>query len=107
MDEANRCAGLTGTSERHNLTAVQDPRVLVQSAVFTTRGAAPARTLLDILAETGLRHPNAAAVDDGTTTLSYRALAAEVDRLRESLAGRGIGVGDRVGVRAPLSSRLT
>jgi len=83
------------------LTAVQDPRVLVQSAVFTTRGAAPARTLLDILAETELTHPGAAAVDDGATTLSYRALATEVDRLRATLAGHGIGVGDRVGVRAP------
>ncbi|GAA3440401.1 hypothetical protein GCM10018954_100250 [Kutzneria kofuensis] len=83
------------------MTAVQDPRVLVENAVFTTRGAAKARTLLDILGETALRHPTAAAVDDGTTTLSYRALAAEVDRLRETLTGHGIGVGDRVGVRAP------
>ncbi|MEV6604447.1 Pls/PosA family non-ribosomal peptide synthetase [Kutzneria sp. NPDC051319] len=69
--------------------------------MFTTRGAAKARTLLDVLAETTLRHPAAAAVDDGETTLSYRALATEVDRLREVLAGHGIGVGDRVGVRAP------
>jgi non-ribosomal peptide synthetase-like protein len=83
------------------LTAVQDPRVLVENAVFTTRGAAPARTLLDLFAETARQHPAAAAVDDGETTLSYRALATEVDRLRETLAGHGIGVGDRVGVRAP------
>ena len=83
------------------MTAVQDLRIAVQGAVFSTRGAAPARTLLDVLAETARQHPAAAAVDDGATTLSYRALATEVDRLRETLAGHGIGVGDRVGVRAP------
>ncbi|MFC0543302.1 Pls/PosA family non-ribosomal peptide synthetase [Kutzneria chonburiensis] len=69
--------------------------------MFTTRGEAPARTLLDVVGETARQHPAAAAVDDGETTLSYRALATEVDRLRGTLAGHGIGVGDRVGVRAP------
>ena len=107
MDEAKPVRRATGTSERLELTAVQDLTVLVENAVFTTRGAAPARTLLDVFAETARLHPAAAAVDDGTTTLSYRALATEVDRLRETLAGHGIGVGDRVGVRAPSDRKST
>lgn len=70
-------------------------------AVFSGNGPAPERTLLDILAETTRRHPNGAAVDDGSTALNYRALAAETEALRLRLAALGIGVGDRVGIRAP------
>src|ERR1700742_3581736 len=39
------------------------------------RAAAP-RTLLDILRETTLRHPEASALDDGRGALSYRELMA-------------------------------
>ncbi|GGL08043.1 Pls/PosA family non-ribosomal peptide synthetase [Mangrovihabitans endophyticus] len=68
-------------------------------AIFRS-GAAPARrTLLDIFRETTNAHPTACAIDDGSSTLTYRQLAAEVDRLRRTLAGHGIGAGDRVGVR--------
>src|SRR5919198_974975 len=68
-------------------------------ALFSS-GTAPApRTLLDILAETALLHPDAAAIDDGTAVLSYRELIGEVEAVRRALASRGIGVGDRVGVR--------
>ncbi|MEU3463909.1 Pls/PosA family non-ribosomal peptide synthetase [Streptomyces sp. NPDC006733] len=70
-------------------------------AVFSANGPAPERTLLDILAETTRRHPNGAAVDDGSTALNYRALAAEAEALRLRLAAAGIGAGDRVGVRVP------
>jgi amino acid adenylation domain-containing protein len=70
-------------------------------AVFSAQAAAPPRTLLDILRQTARRHPNAPAVDDGTTVLGYRALEAEVDALRRRLAEAGVGVGDRVGVRVP------
>ena len=37
--------------------------------------AAPARTLVDVLAETVGRHPDAPAIDDGTAAFSYRELA--------------------------------
>ncbi|MBL8927687.1 MAG: amino acid adenylation domain-containing protein [Pseudonocardia sp.] len=57
------------------------------------------RTLLDVLAETAARHPDEAAVDAGGTVLTYRGLADEIDAVRRRLAGAGIGVGDRVGVR--------
>jgi non-ribosomal peptide synthetase-like protein len=70
--------------------------------VLTGAGGAPApRTLVDILAETVRAHPAAAAIDDGTTKLTYRTLASEVDRVRQSLSQAGIGVGDRVGIRVP------
>ncbi|TNC26555.1 Pls/PosA family non-ribosomal peptide synthetase [Amycolatopsis alkalitolerans] len=68
-------------------------------ALFWTGISASVRTLLDIFAETTARHPGAAAIDDGTQVLSYRRLAEEVEALRRRLAGFGVGVGDRVGVR--------
>ncbi|MFD8072585.1 Pls/PosA family non-ribosomal peptide synthetase [Streptomyces sp. NPDC059718] len=70
-------------------------------ALFRAGDAAPVRTLLGVLAATARAHPTAPAVDDGTTTLSYRALAAATERLRRRLAEAGIGAGDRVGVRVP------
>ncbi|MEU4096964.1 Pls/PosA family non-ribosomal peptide synthetase [Streptomyces sp. NPDC026673] len=70
-------------------------------ALFRAAQAAPERTLLGILAATARAHPTAPAVDDGTTTLGYRALAAATERLRRRLADAGIGAGDRVGIRVP------
>lgn len=70
-------------------------------ALFPGRGTHAERTLMDVLGATARRHPNAPAVDDGTSALSYRALLAEVERVRRRLAGAGIGVGDRVGIRVP------
>ena len=68
-------------------------------AVYPVAPAPVRRTLLDVLAETMAQHPDEAAVDAGGTVLSYRRLAEEVDVVRRRLADRGIGVGDRVGVR--------
>jgi non-ribosomal peptide synthetase-like protein len=68
-------------------------------AVFRSAAASRGRTLIDVLAATSARHPLAAAIDDGTAPLTYHALGVEVDALRRRLADRGIGVGDRVGVR--------
>ncbi|MCX4818598.1 amino acid adenylation domain-containing protein [Streptomyces sp. NBC_01142] len=70
-------------------------------ALFTAAGAAPERTLLDILDETARRHPDAPAVHDGSGPLTYHALLAEIEMLRLELAAAGIGVGDRVGIRVP------
>ncbi|WP_307867702.1 Pls/PosA family non-ribosomal peptide synthetase [Umezawaea beigongshangensis] len=70
-------------------------------AVFPVRPAPAERTLLDVLDDTAHHFPNALALDDGVTPLTYRALLREVDGLRRSLAALGVGVGDRVGVRAP------
>ena len=88
------------------MTVVVEPRTPTRRApaVFTAGDAAPERTLLDILTATAHRHPAAPAIDDGTTALTYRALLAEVALTRKSLAAKGIGRGDRVGVRVPSGS---
>ncbi|MEU5160656.1 Pls/PosA family non-ribosomal peptide synthetase [Streptomyces sp. NPDC020875] len=80
-------------------TAVADRDA--RAAVFTGRAAAPERTLVDVLAATARRHPDALALDDGVAPLTYRALLAEVAGVRRELLGRGVGRGARVGVRVP------
>ncbi|MGW5429131.1 Pls/PosA family non-ribosomal peptide synthetase [Streptomyces sp. NPDC004059] len=70
-------------------------------ARFSAGPAASPRTLVDVFDATVRSHPDEPALDDGTTCLTYRALAAEVERLRQRLAGAGVGLGDRVGVRVP------
>ncbi|HEV2639343.1 MAG TPA: Pls/PosA family non-ribosomal peptide synthetase [Actinocrinis sp.] len=80
------------------------PTLVANPALFPGRPAAAPRTLVDILDATTRRHPHEAALDDGTTSLTYQALAAEVDSLRRRLNAVGVGVGDRVGVRVPSGS---
>ena len=63
--------------------------------------AAPARTLVDILAETTARHPDAPALDDTLTVLSYTQLTEQATRIAADLAAAGVRRGDRVGVRVP------
>ncbi|MCG5440990.1 Pls/PosA family non-ribosomal peptide synthetase [Micromonospora foliorum] len=71
----------------------------VTPAVFRSPSAPARRTLVDILDDSVRTHPEAPALDNGATALTYRDLADEVEAVRRSLAGHGIGVGDRVGVR--------
>ncbi|MFG1919037.1 Pls/PosA family non-ribosomal peptide synthetase [Micromonospora sp. NPDC048898] len=68
-------------------------------AVFPSSPAAARRTLVEILDDSVRAHAEALALDNGVTALTYRDLADEVEAVRRSLAGHGIGVGDRVGVR--------
>ncbi|WP_116199361.1 Pls/PosA family non-ribosomal peptide synthetase [Amycolatopsis circi] len=68
-------------------------------ALFETAAPAAERTLLDILAATAEKHPNAAALDDGTGPLSYRRLTEEIDAYARKLREHGVGLGDRVGIR--------
>ncbi|MCR6489955.1 amino acid adenylation domain-containing protein [Amycolatopsis sp. OK19-0408] len=68
-------------------------------ALFWSGLGASERTLLDIVATTAERHPNAAAIDDGTTVLTYRRLLEEIDAYGRRLRGYGVGLGDRVGIR--------
>lgn len=67
--------------------------------------AAPARTLVDILAATARTHPDAPAIDDGDAVLSYAELLAEIETGVARLAAAGVRAGDRVGVRMPSGSR--
>jgi non-ribosomal peptide synthetase-like protein len=79
--------------------------LLTGTARYGSQAAAPpARTLLDILAETAARHPEAPALDDGVRQLDYRELHAEITDLAERFGQAGVGRGDRVGVRIPSGS---
>src|SRR4051812_45851528 len=83
----------TGSAAEITLAPVAD------RALFWSGVGAPERTLLDVLAATAERHPNAAAIDDGTTTLTYRRLLDEIDVYGRRLRSYGVGLGDRVGIR--------
>ncbi|MER8224430.1 Pls/PosA family non-ribosomal peptide synthetase [Streptomyces sp. NPDC094143] len=71
------------------------------TARFPGGPAASPRTLVDVFEASVRSYPDEPALDDGTTCLTYRALAADVERLRRRLASAGVGLGDRVGVRVP------
>ncbi|MFE0517031.1 amino acid adenylation domain-containing protein, partial [Streptomyces sp. NPDC058964] len=71
------------------------------TARFSAGPGASPRTLMDVLDATVRSYPDEFALDDGTTRLTYRTLAVEVERLRRRLADAGVGLGDRVGVRVP------
>ncbi|WP_159501349.1 Pls/PosA family non-ribosomal peptide synthetase [Microbacterium sp. 18062] len=75
-------------------------------AALDRRADAPApRTLLDILRDTAMRHPEASAIDDGSDALSYRELMAHVSRTAARLHEAGVRRGDRVGVRMPSGAK--
>ncbi|WP_193046657.1 Pls/PosA family non-ribosomal peptide synthetase [Mycolicibacterium baixiangningiae] len=63
--------------------------------------AAAPRTLVDILYDTAARFPDAPAIDDGAVQLTYAELIADIEDSVEWLAARGIGRGDRIGIRMP------
>ncbi|MFF7546880.1 Pls/PosA family non-ribosomal peptide synthetase [Streptomyces canus] len=71
------------------------------TARFSGGPAASPRTLVDVFDASVRSYPDELALDDGTTRLTYRALAVEVERLRLRLAEAGVGLGDRVGIRVP------
>ncbi len=74
-----------------------------EAANVFSRGAyaAPARTLVDVLAKTVEQHTDATAIDDGNAALTYGQLAGAVRRTADKLAARGVAAGDRVGIRIP------
>jgi non-ribosomal peptide synthetase-like protein len=71
-------------------------------AHFLLSGQAPApRTLVDVLYDTAARYPDAAAIDDGEVQLTYSEVIADIESGVGWLGERGIGRGDRVGIRMP------
>ncbi|MCO8271686.1 AMP-binding protein [Actinoplanes sp. TRM 88003] len=68
-------------------------------ALFRSWSAPLRRTLVDIFDATVQAHPGGRAIDAGGTALTYRELADEVEKLRVTLSGHGLGVGDRIGIR--------
>src|SRR6478736_8821731 len=75
------------------------PAQYVQSAY-----APEPRTLVDILYDTAGRYPDAAAIDDGLVQLTYSELVSDIEDSVAWLAARGIGRGDRIGIRMPSGS---
>ncbi|MBB5749282.1 Pls/PosA family non-ribosomal peptide synthetase [Micrococcus sp. TA1] len=63
--------------------------------------APPVRTLVDVLVSTAEQHPEAPALDDGETVLSYAELLDEVKATGRALHEAGLGAGDRIGIRIP------
>ncbi|GAB3937159.1 non-ribosomal peptide synthetase [Kribbella albertanoniae] len=61
--------------------------------------APSARTLVDVLSETATKYADEPALDDGSVSLSYRELMAQVEKFAARLTAAGVGPGDRVGVR--------
>ena len=76
-----------------------------QALLDRSADAPPARTLLDVLRATTVRHPEASAIDDGSGALSYRELMARVGATAARLHEAGVRRGDRVGVRMPSGSK--
>lgn len=62
------------------------------------------RTLIDILYDTAARYPDAPALDDGAVQLTYAELISDIEESVEWLSARGIGRGDRIGIRMPSGS---
>lgn len=65
-------------------------------------GDAPApRTLVDILRATIEANPDAPAVDNGTSVLTYGEFAEAAEEISDALRAAGVERGDRVGIRIP------
>ncbi|MDT5134786.1 MAG: hypothetical protein QOE41_4097, partial [Mycobacterium sp.] len=62
------------------------------------------RTLVDILYDTADRYPDAPALDDGSVQLTYSEMVSDIEESVAWLAVRGIGRGDRIGIRMPSGS---
>ena len=78
------------------------PRVPTQ--YLLSNHAPSPRTLVDILHDTAARYPDAAAIDDGTVQLTYSEVIGDIRAGSRWLSARGIGRGDRVGIRMPSGS---
>lgn len=69
------------------------------SHLLRSTQAPPVRTLVDILRQTALEAPDASALDNGSHVLTYQEFCEASDEFASALRERGVGRGDRVGVR--------
>ena len=76
----------------------------VPTQFLRSASAPPERTLVDILRHTATTHPEAAAIDDGTTVITYSELVDTLDAAVADLYEQGIRRGDRIGIRLPSGS---
>ena len=91
-----RCALKPGSVLSTVVPALQVPTQYLRGS-----SAPPPRTLIDILHETAARYPDAPAIDDGAVVLTYGELIEDIDASVQWLAARGLGRGDRIGIRMP------
>jgi amino acid adenylation domain-containing protein len=87
------------SSKPEHLPTVGRPEV--PPHYLLSRSAPAPRTLIDIIYDTAARYPDATAVDDGTVQVTYTQLIRDVEESAADLAARGIGLGDRLGIRMP------
>ena len=81
-----------------------DPTPEIPAQFVLSAFAPEPRTLIDILYDTARRYPDAPALDDGTVQLTYAELVSDIEDSVAWLAARGIGRGDRIGIRMPSGS---
>src|SRR4029077_6331436 len=62
------------------------------------------RTLIEVLYDTAARYPDAAVIADDEVQLTYSELIGDIEASVAWLAARGIGRGDRIGIRMPSGS---
>ncbi|SCX06173.1 Pls/PosA family non-ribosomal peptide synthetase [Mycolicibacterium fluoranthenivorans] len=84
------------------MTAAPVPAIPPQYLLSSS--APEPRTLVDILYDTARRYPDAPAIDDGEVQLTYAELIGDIEESVAWLAARGIGRGDRIGIRMPSGS---
>ncbi|MGU3432917.1 Pls/PosA family non-ribosomal peptide synthetase [Actinomycetes bacterium M1A6_2h] len=80
------------------------PQNRIPDTFLRSSEAPPARTLIDVLEDTARRYPDAPAIDDGDTTISYSELLDAIDEGAQWLGRAGVCAGDRVGIRMPSGS---
>ena len=73
----------------------------IPSQYLRSGQAPPPRTLVDILYDTAARYPDAPGIDDGEVQLTYSEIVADIEEGARWLSARGIGRGDRIGIRMP------
>ena len=73
----------------------------IPSRYLRSGQAPPPRTLVDVLYATAALFPDAPGIDDGTIQLTYAEMITDLEEGVRWLAARGIGRGDRIGIRMP------
>lgn len=77
----------------------------IPSRYLRSHEAPEPRTLIDIVRATASACPEAPAIDDGKGVITYSELLDEINETAEWLHSRGLGRGDRIGIRMPSGDR--
>lgn len=77
----------------------------IPSRYLRSSEAPEPRTLIDIVRATASACPEAPAIDDGKGVITYSELLDEINETAQWLHERGLGRGDRIGIRMPSGDR--